>query len=75
MIIYGTNVFNKLLGFFGEVHERESCHIKYRSRLLRRKTWMHIMFIFFCPFGTKYKKVCPICFKQEELTKKQVNNF
>ena len=33
------------------------------------------MFIPFCPFGTKYKEVCPICFKQKELTKKQAKEL
>ncbi len=75
MIIYGTKVFNKILGYFGEEHECENCHKKYRSRLLRIKTWMHIMFIPFCPFGTKYKKICPICYKTETITKKEAKKL
>ena len=75
MIIYGVRVFNKILGYFGEVCECENCHNKYKKRLLKTSKWMHIMFIPFCPFGSKYKEICPICYQQKNITKKEAREL
>lgn len=70
-IIYGVKVFNKIKGYFGEVHECENCHRKYKSRLLKHSKWIHIWYIPFIPFGSSYSKICPICYKEDQLTKKE----
>ena len=75
MIIYGVKVFNKIIGYFGEVHECDNCHKKYKSGILKTKKWIHIMFIPLIPIGTSYKKICPICYKQEKLTKKEAKEL
>ncbi len=75
MIIYGVKIFNKILGYFGEEHECENCHHTYKSRLLKTSKWIHIMFIPCIPIGASYKKICPICYKNENLTRKQAKEL
>ena len=75
MIIYGTKIFNKILGYFGLEHECENCHKKIYSRLLKSNRWIHIMFIPLIPIGAKYKKICPYCFKQEDIKRKEAKEL
>lgn len=75
LIFYGVKIFNKIKGYFGNIHECENCHRKYRYRLLKTSKWIHIMFIPLIPIGSKYKKICPICYKQEEISKKEAKEL
>lgn len=74
-ILYGTKVFNKIIGYFGEECECPNCHKKYKRRLLKSNSWIHIFYIPFLPLGSSYKAICPMCFKQEKLKRKQVREL
>ena len=45
MVLYGTRVFTKFEGYFGERKECEVCHRTYRSAFVRNKVWAHLNYI------------------------------
>lgn len=71
MVLYGTRVFTKFEGYFGERKECEVCHRTYRSAFVRNKVWAHLNYIPLFPVRKTYFKMCPICGNGIELKAKE----
>ena len=61
MIIYGTKVFTKFKGYFGEREECACCHKTYKKSYVKFTTWFHIDELPLFPVKSTYYKMCPIC--------------
>lgn len=61
MIMYGTKVFTKFKGYFGEREECACCHKTYKKSYVKFTTWFHIDEIPLFPVKSTYYKMCPIC--------------
>ena len=70
LVVYGTHVFTKFLGYFGQPEECAQCHKKYKKSMVRVKRWAHLEFIPIFPCGSSYFYSCPICGFGTELKKK-----
>lgn len=68
---YGTRVFSKLLGYYGEAEECPVCHRTYQKGYVKYNKWAHLNFIPIIPTGKRYYAVCPICGNDKELDKKE----
>ena len=71
MVLYGTRVFTKFEGYFGERKECEICHRTYRRAFVRNKVWAHLDYIPLFPVKKTYFKMCPICGNGGELKAKE----
>ena len=69
LYVYGTHVFTKFMGYFGQIEECEQCHKKYKKQLVRVKKWAHLDYIPIFPCGTSYIYACPVCGLHKELKK------
>ena len=71
MIMYGTKVFTKYKGYFGEREECPCCHKTYKKSYVKYTTWFHLNEIPLFPFKSTYYKMCPICGDSIEIKGKQ----
>lgn len=71
MIIYGTRVFTKHQGFFGQREECPNCHRIYKKAYVKNTVWAHLDYIPIFPVKKTYFKMCPICGVGMELKSKQ----
>ena len=70
MYTYGTKVFTKSMGYFGQIEECPQCHKKYKKEMIRAKKWAHFDEIPIIPAGTSYYFACPVCGLGKQLDKK-----
>lgn len=70
-IEYGTTVFTKFEGFFGEKVECPICHKNYKQAYVRNSVWAHLSYIPLFPLKKKYFKMCPICGNGVELKRRE----
>ena len=71
MIVYGTYVFSKFKGYFGDEVECPHCHKNYKKSYVKYSTWAHLCYIPLFPIKIKYASMCPICGWGEELKRKE----
>lgn len=71
MIIYGTRVFTKHEGFYGQREECPNCHRIYKKAYVKNSVWGHLDYIPLIPIKKYYFKMCPICGMGTELKSKQ----
>ena len=71
MIIYGTRVFTKHQGFFGQREECPNCNRIYKKAYVKNTVWAHLDYIPIFPVKKTYFKMCPICGVGMELKSKQ----
>lgn len=70
MIIYGTHVFPKFAGYFGEKELCPNCQRTYKPAYTKCSVWAHIYYIPLFPISSYYLKMCPICGMTDKLKKK-----
>lgn len=70
MIVYGTRVFTKLEGYFGNREECSVCHKTYQKGYVKNTVWAHLSYIPLFPIKKTYFKMCPICGNGMELKSK-----
>lgn len=79
LIIYGTKVFRKMVGYYGERLECGNCHRVYQRSYVKSSRWVHIDYIPLFPVKSTYLKICPVCGSGVELNKKdaklEMNNL
>lgn len=71
VIIYGTHVFTKLAGYFGQKEECPFCHKTYQKGYVQNTSWAHLEYIPLFPVKKTYFRMCPICGRGVELKKKE----
>lgn len=71
MVVYGTRVFTKFAGYFGEKEECQNCHKTYKKRYVKNTTWAHLDYIPLFPVKKTYSVMCPICGEGIELKSKE----
>lgn len=71
VIIYGTRVFTKLEGYYGEKEECPNCHKVYQKGYVKNSVWAHLDYLPLFPIKKVYFKMCPICGRGYELKKKE----
>lgn len=71
MILYGTRVFTKQEGYFGEKEECTVCKRVYQKAYVRYKVWAHLNYIPLFPIKKTYFKMCPICGNGQEIKSKE----
>ncbi len=69
LYVYGTHVFTKFMGYFGQVEECAQCHKQYKKSMVRIKKWAHLDYIPIFPCGTSYFYACPVCGAGKQLKK------
>lgn len=74
MVVYGTKVFTKFKGYFGEKEECPCCHKSYKKAYVKYTTWAQLECIPLFPVKMRYYKMCPICGDSIELKCKQAKN-
>lgn len=70
VVFYGTETFVKHAGYFGEPQECEVCHQVYQKSYVRVRRWAHLDYVPLFPTKTLYFRMCPICARGQELSKK-----
>lgn len=70
MIIYGTRVFTKNVGYYGNQEECQFCHKIYKKGYVKNTVWVHLEYLPLFPVKTVYFKMCPVCGNGFELDKK-----
>ncbi len=70
IIIYGTKVFTKNMGYYGEKAQCESCGKEYPYSFVKISTWFHICYIPLFPVKKTYYKMCPVCSAGVEMKSK-----
>ncbi|MCR5146494.1 MAG: zinc ribbon domain-containing protein [Clostridia bacterium] len=71
MIMYGTKVFTKFKGYYGEKVECPCCRKTYKKSYVKYTTWFHINAVPLFPVNFTYYKMCPICGDAEKVKVKQ----
>lgn len=71
IVYYGTKVFKKNKGYYGEAEECIFCHRVYEKQFVKYNVWAHVDFIPLIPVKTRYIKMCPICGYSEEFKSKE----
>ncbi len=71
VIVYGTHVFTKLTGYFGQREECPFCHRVYKKGYVRNSVWAHLEYIPLFPVKKTYFKMCPVCGRGVELKNKE----
>lgn len=71
VIIYGTHVFTKLAGYFGQKEECPFCQKAYQKGYVKNTIWAHLEYIPLFPVKKVYFKMCPICGRGVELKNKE----
>lgn len=61
MIIYGTKVFTKQMGFFGEKKVCSNCGREYKELYVKYTTWAHLNEVPLFPVKSRFYRMCPIC--------------
>ena len=71
VIVYGTHVFTKLAGYYGQREECPVCHRIYQKGYVRNTVWAHLEYIPLFPVKKIYFKMCPVCGRGMELKSKE----
>lgn len=71
VIVYGTHIFTKLAGYYGQREECPICHRVYKKGYVRNTTWAHLEYIPLFPIKKTYYKMCPACGRGIELKNKE----
>lgn len=71
VIVYGTHVFTKLTGYFGQREECPFCHRIYQKGYVKNTVWAHLQYIPLFPVKKIYFKMCPVCGRGLELKNKE----
>ena len=71
LIIYGTRVFRKMSGYYGERQECTNCHRIYQKGYVKNTVWVHLDYIPLFPVKKSYFKICPVCGRGIELKSKE----
>lgn len=71
VIVYGTHVFTKLMGYYGQREECPACHRVYKKGYVRYTSWAHLEYIPLFPVKKRYFKMCPACGRGMELKSKE----
>ena len=71
VIVYGTHVFTKLAGYFGQREECPFCHRVYKKGYVKNTVWAHLEYIPLFPIKKTYFKMCPVCGRGVELKNKE----
>lgn len=71
MIVYGTRVFTKFKGYFGQREECPVCHKVYKKGYVRISEWAHLDYIPLFPIKKRYFRMCPVCGRGNELKSKE----
>lgn len=58
---YGTKVFTKFMGYYGQNEECPVCHKVYKKAYVRHSKWAHFDGIPIFRTKRSYNKLCPIC--------------
>ncbi len=74
-IVYGTKVFTKALGYYGEKQQCPNCQRVYSKSLVAYKKWAHLEYIPIFPVKTTYYHMCPICSQGYEVDKATAKNM
>lgn len=61
MFTYGSKVFTKFMGYYGQQEECPACRKVYRKSYVRLSKWAHFDEIPIFPMKKTYNKICPIC--------------
>lgn len=72
MILYGTKVFTKKMGYVGSPVECSTCAKSYKMSVVRYRRWGHLNYIPLFPIKSTYYKMCPICASGYELKRADV---
>lgn len=71
VIVYGTHVFTKSAGYYGEREECPICHRVYKKAYVKNSVWAHLEYIPLFPVKKTYFKMCPVCGRGTELKSKE----
>lgn len=74
IIMYGTRVFTKHEGYFGEKEECPVCHKIYQKGYVKNSVWAHLNYVPLFPIKKTYFKMCPICGHGIELKSKEAKD-
>lgn len=61
LIVWGTHVFTKLVGYSGDRSACRHCNLGYMKRIVKEYRWAHFEYIPLFPVGSKYHIICPVC--------------
>ncbi len=70
IIIYGTKVFTKNMGYYGDKVQCESCGKEYPYSFVKISRWFHICYVPLFPVKKTYYKMCPVCSAGVEMKSK-----
>ena len=70
LVYYGVHHFRKIVGHYGPKETCPHCGNLYQKDYIRQSNWAHIYYIPFFPAGSKYFKVCPVCYSATEMKSK-----
>ena len=71
MVEYGTTVFNKIVGHYGPKAACPNCGKEYQTDFIKSSKWGHFCYIPLIPMGSKYYRVCPVCYASMQMKKKE----
>ena len=71
MYVYGTKVFTKCMGSYGQEESCPACGKRYKQSFVRCSKWAHLDYIPIFPMKKTYEKICPICGLGVTLTNKE----
>ncbi|MBQ1411338.1 MAG: hypothetical protein IIY94_08700 [Oscillospiraceae bacterium] len=71
MYVYGTKVFTKCIGSYGQEESCPACGKRYKQSFVRCSKWAHLDYIPIFPMKKTYEKICPICGHGVTLTNKE----
>lgn len=72
ILIWGSRVKEKILGYLKEQHCCNHCNNTSRFMVFMRRRWFTLFWISLFPTDTRYYLCCPICHHGGELSKKDV---
>ncbi len=71
LIVFGMHHFRKITGHYGQAETCPQCGCTYQKSFIKESRWIHVYFIPMIPAGSRYYKVCPVCYAGEEIKRKQ----
>ena len=75
MVIYGTHVFTKFEGYYGEKKQCPNCQKIYKPAFVKNSIWGHIYYIPLIPIKSYYDVICPICGVGTTMKKKEAKQL
>lgn len=71
IIIWGSRVMDKTLGYSGIRYQCSNCNNASQYRIFRRRKWFTLFWIPIFPFSSEYYICCPICNFGQKISKEE----